>query len=90
MKTVDLGKERVDLEAVINLARHEPVLLVTADGKEFCIAEADDFENEVRLLRESQSFQKFLDDRSACRRRIPLEAIEGEIKREIGERQKSM
>jgi len=90
MRTVDLGKEKVDLDAVIDLARHEPVLLVTSDGKEFCIAEADDFENEVRSLRESQSFQKFLDDRSACSRRIPLEAIEGEIKREIGERQKSM
>ncbi len=89
MKTVDLGKERIDLEAVIDLARHEPVLIVTSDGKEFCIAEADDFENEVRLLRESQSFQKFLDDRSACSRRIPLEAIEDQIQREIGERQKA-
>jgi hypothetical protein len=89
MKTVDLGKEKVDLEAVINLARREPVLLVTSDGEEFCIAEADDFENEVKLLRESRSFQKFLDDRSACSRRIPLEAIEEQIQRELAERQKA-
>ena len=44
MKTVDLTKEKLDLEALIKMARREPVLLVTPDGKEFCIAEADDFD----------------------------------------------
>ena len=89
MKTVDLGKEEVDLEAVIRLARQEPVLLVTREGQEFCIAEADDFENEVESLRESQAFQKFLDDRSACSQRIPLAAIEEQIQRELAEPQKT-
>ncbi len=89
MRTVDLGKEEVDLEAIINLARQEPVLLVTSDGEEFCIAEADDFENEVKSLRESPAFQKFLDQRSACSRRVPLEEIERQIQEEVAERQKS-
>jgi len=83
MKTIDLKKEKLDLETVIKMARQEPVVLVTPDGKEFCIAEADDFEREVEALRGSQAFQRFLDERSAGTRRIPLEEIEAEIDREL-------
>jgi hypothetical protein len=83
MKTIDLTKEKLDLEAVIKIASREPILLVTPDGKEFCIAEADDFEREVEALRGSRAFQRFLDERSASTRRIPLEEIEAEIEQEI-------
>ena len=82
MKTVNLEKEKLNLKDVINLARREPVLLITPDGKEFCIAEADDFEREVEALRGSQAFQKFLDERSSCTQRIPLEEIEKELEQE--------
>ena len=89
MKTIDLKKEKVDLDAVIKIARREPVLLVTPDGKEFCIAEADDFDREVEALRGSQAFQRFLDERSASRKRIPLEEIEAEIDQELAKRGKT-
>ena len=79
MKTVDLGQQDVDLSAVLDWARQEPVLLVAPDGQEFCLAEADDFEREVETLRQSRAFQDFLDVRSACPRRIPLEEIEREL-----------
>lgn len=82
MKTVNLEKEKLNLKDVINLARREPILLITPDGKEFCIAEADDFEREVEALRVSQAFQKFLDERSSCTQRIPLEEIEKELEQE--------
>jgi len=83
MRTIELDKEPLDLEAVIKLASQEPVLLVTPEGKEFCLAEADDFEREVETLRGSQAFQRFLEERSASTRRIPLEEIEAEIEREL-------
>ncbi|OGP98491.1 MAG: hypothetical protein A2Z51_09265 [Deltaproteobacteria bacterium RBG_19FT_COMBO_52_11] len=83
MKTVNLEKERLNLKKLINLARKEPILLITSDGKEFCIAEADDFEREVEALRASQAFQKFLDERSACKGRISLEEIEKELEQEM-------
>ena len=79
MKTVNLEKEKLNLDEVINLARKEPVLLLASDGKEFFISEADDFEGEVEILRGSRAFQKFLDERSACTGKIPLEEIEKEI-----------
>ena len=76
MKTVNLAREKFDLEAVINLAGTEPVLLLTPAGREFCIAAADDFEREIESLRESKAFQRFLEERPTCAKRIPLTEIE--------------
>jgi len=89
MKTIDLKKEKLDLDGVIKIARREPVLLVTPDGKEFCIAEADDFDREVEALRGSQAFQRFLDERSASTKRITLEEIEAEIDQELAKQGKT-
>jgi PHD/YefM family antitoxin component YafN of YafNO toxin-antitoxin module len=79
MKTVNLAEEPLDLAAVLKLARQEPVLLLTPDGKEFVLTEADDFEREVESLRKSRVFQRFLEERSKDQRRIPLEEIEQEL-----------
>ena len=84
MKTVNLEKEKLNLDEVINLARKEPVLLLASDGKEFFISEADDFEGEVKILAREPGLQKFLDERSACTGKIPLEEIEKEIEEELG------
>jgi hypothetical protein len=86
MKTVNLEHEKLDLEGVINLARQGPLLLLTPDGQQFCVAPADDFETEVESLRRSETFQRFLDERSACTRRVPLEEVEAEIDRQLAER----
>jgi PHD/YefM family antitoxin component YafN of YafNO toxin-antitoxin module len=89
MKTVNLKDEKLDLETVINLARKEIVVILTSDGKEFVIAEADDFEEEVAALRNSQTFQRFLADRCQSTKRIPLEEIEVEIEKELTAERKS-
>ncbi len=79
MKTIDLGQQEVALSTLIDWARQEPVLLLAPDGQEFCLAEADDFDQEVNRLRQSRTFQEFLAARSACSQRIPLEQIEREL-----------
>jgi hypothetical protein len=86
MKTIHLAAEQPNLDTIINLARTEPVLLLTGDGKEFLVAEADDFEEEVETLRRSSAFQQFLEGRSACSNRVPLAEIEAEIERELNDR----
>jgi len=83
MKTIDLGEVKIDLGSAINLARQEPLLLLTADGQEILMALADTFEQEVESLRQSHSFQRFLDERSARPGRIPLEKIEAQIEQEL-------
>jgi hypothetical protein len=85
MRTVNLAEEKLDLEAIIALAREEPILILTSDGKEFFVSEADDFDQEVEALRTSQAFQRFLDERSQSKRRIRLEEIEREIEQELEE-----
>ncbi len=79
MRTIDLTDERLDLDAIIAIASDEPVILLTPDGREFFVSEADDFDKEVDTLRASEAFQRFLDERSQSKRRIPLEEIETEI-----------
>jgi hypothetical protein len=83
MRTVNLAEEPLDLAAVLRLAGQEPVLLLTPDGKEFVLTEADDFEREVEGLRRSSAFQRFLEERSKDQRRIPLEEVEREIEQEL-------
>ena len=83
MKTIDLKKEALDLKALIELASHEPVLLITVQGKEFCFAQADDFDHEVETLRKSSTFQRFLDERSKSSKRISLDELEAEIDHEL-------
>lgn len=81
MRTIDLADERMDIAAIIAIASDEPVILLTPDGREFFVSEADDFDKEVDTLRASESFQRFLDERSQSRRRIPLEEIEAELEK---------
>jgi hypothetical protein len=90
MKTIRLDEVKLDLDSAINLARNEPLLLLTADGREFLMTLADDFEQEVETLRQSQAFQRFLDERSASPRRIPLDEIEAEIDQELADQTKSV
>ena len=86
MKTIDLTKGSLDLDEVLEMAREGPVLLLTTDGKEFLLSEADDFDREVEGLRSSKAFQRFLDERSASKATIPLSEIEREIDRDLPER----
>jgi hypothetical protein len=83
MKMVNLEEEKLDLTTAIDLARREPLLLVTSEGQEFLLTEADDFEKEVDALRNSVAFQRFLDERSRSPRRFSLEEIEAEIERDL-------
>jgi len=64
----------------MKLAEPEPLLLLTADGREFVLSLADDFEQEVAALRKSKKFQEFLEVRSKDKTQIPLEVIEKETR----------
>lgn len=83
MKSVDLLRERVGLQQVIHFAEKEPVLLMTGDGHEFILSQADNFEAEVESLRNSLKFQSFLDRRMKSQVRIPIEDIEREVEEEL-------
>jgi PHD/YefM family antitoxin component YafN of YafNO toxin-antitoxin module len=83
MRTVSLEHESPEFTHLFAVAKQEPVLLLAADGQEFILTPADNFEEEVEALRNSPTFQTFLEERMKCTKRIPLEEIEREIHEEL-------
>ena len=63
MKTIDLSGGTHGLDDLLRLASEEGLLLRTEDGKEFVLAEVDDLEHEVALIRENPELMAFLDER---------------------------
>ncbi len=64
MKTIDLATATPNLPDLLNLASKENVILRAADGREYVLAEVDEFEREVALVRQNQELMEFLDQRS--------------------------
>jgi hypothetical protein len=64
MSTVDLATELPSLEEILELAGEENIILRTPEGREFVLAEVDDFDKEVKLVREHPDLMEFLDQRS--------------------------
>lgn len=79
MKTIDLTTEAPTLQELVELADRENVLLKTAQGKQFVLAELDEFELEVTTLKNSQTFLAFLDERSKERATTSIEALRKEL-----------
>jgi hypothetical protein len=64
MKTIDLACDSPSLPALLDMASEDNVILRTEDGREYVLAEIDDFEREVALVRRNQELMEFLDQRS--------------------------
>ncbi len=79
MKTIDLSETPGDLSDVLRLAAEENVVLTTSDGRQFVVAEIDDFEEEVRLVREQKELMDLLTERSADPKRFSLDEIKKEL-----------
>jgi hypothetical protein len=63
MKTFDLTEQDITLEELLEVASVEGVRIITARGQTFVLEEADDFDQEVEMLGQSQKFQEFLKER---------------------------
>lgn len=83
MTLINLAEHSPDVAELLALARRGPVLVLTPEGEEFVLAEADDFDAEVEALRASAAFQQFLDDRTTSPSQFSLEDIEREIEQEL-------
>ncbi len=64
MKTIELSRQRLSFPDVIALATHENLIIRTPEGREFLVAEVDDFDREIQLIRENTELMAFLDERS--------------------------
>ncbi|MEW6619654.1 MAG: hypothetical protein AB1422_10040 [bacterium] len=64
MKTIELSREKLSFPDVLTIASHENLIVRTSEGREFLIAEVDDMDREIQLIRENAELMAFLDKRS--------------------------
>lgn len=75
MKTVNLVDGDRSIAEIVELAKSEPVLLHAADGTDFVIEQAGQFECEVAALGASDKFMSFLEKRSQEEKEIPASDV---------------
>jgi len=65
MKTLDVSDKLPSVKELLDLASDENVILTTSEGREFILAEIDDFDRELELIRENDELMEFLRLRSS-------------------------
>jgi len=75
MKTIDLANQTPSIEDLVQWASEGNIILRTAEGREFLLAEVEDlpFDQEVELVRQQSELMQFLDQRSRAGRTISLD-----------------
>ena len=79
MKTLDLSDGGHGLREVLELASEENLILSTLDGRRYVLAEIDDFDAEIRLVREHRELMAFLDQRSTATDPLTLDQVKQEL-----------
>ncbi len=75
MKTIEVEHAAITLPDLLRLASEDNVVLRAADGKEFLLAEMDDFSQEVALVREQPELMAFLQQPSRSSKRLSLSEV---------------
>jgi hypothetical protein len=79
MKTIDLTTQSPSVRELLDLASGGNLILRTSDGKEFVLAEVDDFEREIALVRQQPELMELLDRRSNPRSTLTLDQVRPEL-----------
>jgi hypothetical protein len=80
MKSVDLSAESIGLEQILDLAVGDNVIVRAANGREFVVAELDDFGREIGLVCQNSELMALLAARSGEERKLSHD----EVKRSLG------
>lgn len=75
MKTLDVSAGLPSVKELLELANDENVILRTSEGREFILAEIDDFDRELELTRENAELMEFLRLRSAEEKTFTLSEV---------------
>ncbi len=79
MKTIEVEHAAITLPELLRLASEDNVVLRAADGKEFIVAEMDDFSHEVALVREQPELMAFLQQPSRSSQRLSLSEVRAKL-----------
>ena len=71
MKTIPVSPRSKSINALLQQAKNKNVILRTTDGREFILAEVNDFDREIELTRRNKKLMKFLEKRARETKTIP-------------------
>ena len=80
MKTVAVPPQAAEINALLEQARDDELLVRTADGSEFLLTAVDEFDEEIARTRQNAKLMALLDERAKQPKTIPLD----EVKRQLG------
>jgi hypothetical protein len=75
MKTVKIASSARGIRRLLARARASNLILRAPDGREFILAEIDDFNREIELTRQNKALMKLLVSRSKTKKRVPLAEV---------------
>jgi hypothetical protein len=73
------ARERA-LSALLKRAQQGGLILRSPEGREFILAEVDDFDREIELTRKNKRLMKFLDQRAKQAATVPLAEAEARLR----------
>jgi len=79
MKTIDLTRQKINIKDLLRLANSDSLLIVSEDGHQYVLEEADAFDKEVAMLGESEKFINFLEVRSKEQATISIDELEKKL-----------
>lgn len=80
MKTIAVPQHSAEVNALLEQARREDLLVRAADGTVFMLTAIDDFDDEVVAARRNEKLMALLDERAKQTQTVPLD----EVKRQLG------
>ena len=79
MKAIHVSKTSPTLREVLELAGEDNVLLQTSEGRQYVLAEIDDFAEEVAKVRNNKAIMRLLGKRSKEAARFTLSQVREEL-----------
>ena len=80
MKTITISPQSTDVNALLEQARQEDLMVRAADGTEFMLTAVDEFDLEIASTRRNAKLMVLLDQRAKQAKTVPL----AEVKRQLG------
>lgn len=80
MKTVDLSSATPTVNELLDLAGEDLIIIKAPSGREFVLAEVEDFEEEIERTRQNSELMAFLDERSRETVTYTLEQVRERLK----------
>jgi hypothetical protein len=79
MRTITVSKRAKGINTLLNQARRQNLIIRSPDGREFVLAEVDDFNREIELMRQNKELMAFLDLRAEQTKTVPFDKVKAQL-----------